>query len=114
MTNIYEKYASLVKLIDQLEEEKDELKLELMDEIETKKTFDFGTFTKRQVKKWKYTKKIKALEEKVAIAKDHEQRKGLPKAEISFSLVFRPKVEGDDADFSGASDEIGLTTGEGR
>lgn len=86
-------YAVLDKHFKELEIEREllreaiieDLKKNHLDKIES----SYGNFTIGRKKNWIYTIKVKALEDKVKIAKDKEQKKGLAEATITEYLVFK-------------------------
>lgn len=92
MEKAYKEYAAIMAKISDLEKERDELKgvliEKLKDEPENKKKFDWGNFTLAFRKNWSYSDKVKAMEEKVKIAKDKEQKKGIAKATVTEFVMF--------------------------
>lgn len=86
-------YAVLDKQFKELEEQRDllreaiveDLKKNNLDKIES----SYGNFTIARKMVWTYTAKVKALEDKVKIAKDKEQKKGLAESSITEYLVFK-------------------------
>src|SRR3990167_1839552 len=63
------------------------LKVEGVKKAET----DYGVFTVGTREVWAYTEKVKTLEEKVKIAKQKEQQKGLAKSTVTEYLVYTPE-----------------------
>lgn len=92
MEKTYKQYATLMADIAVLEEKKDMLKEVLLENLrkepEGKKETGYGKFTLANRKNWIYTEKVKGMEEKVKIAKDKEQKKGLAKSTITEYVVF--------------------------
>ena len=93
MQNI-KQYASLVAKIKELEAQRDQLKIEIVSEMEkkneTKSVTDYGTFTRANRASWKYSDAIATMEEKVKVAKIKEQQKGIAKMSETEYLVFTP------------------------
>lgn len=86
-------YAVLDKHFKELEKERDilrdaiveSLKKDNLDKVES----SYGDFTIAKKTSWSYTAKVKAMEDKVKIAKDKEQKKGLAKASVTEYLLFK-------------------------
>jgi len=91
-TKMYEKYAVLDSQIKELTRQKDELKVEIVQEIA--KTRDntvetvVGKFTIAALKTWKYTPKVTEFEEMLKAQKATEQSTGDATYEEKPSLRF--------------------------
>lgn len=66
-----------------------DLKKNKLDKVES----DFGSFTVCEKKNWKYSGKVKSMEDKVKIAKDKEQKKGIAKVSITEYLLFKERED---------------------
>ncbi len=90
-------YVKIQQKIDELDAVKTALREKILKDLaktpEKKEVTDWGTFTVVPLTKWEYTPAVKALEDKVKIAKDKEQKKGLAKAVVSESLRFTVKKD---------------------
>ena len=90
----YKEYADVKLQIKYLEAKEAILKNEILKEDFVSVTYEYGKFTKSFTKTYKYSDKIKTLEEKVKLAKDREQKKGIAKAIESVRLTFtQPKID---------------------
>lgn len=89
------KYVKLEEKFKSLEEEKKLLREEIVEDFKKNKLekveSDWGSFTICEKKSWKYSDKIKSLEDKVKIAKDKEQKKGIAEMSTSEYLLFKSK-----------------------
>jgi len=92
------RYATIKEKIKELEAELKTLAPEIIEEIknegEEEKFIEdpkLGKFTVCYKTTWKYTEKVKELQEKVDLAKDKEQKQGKAKAIESTYLLFTPK-----------------------
>jgi hypothetical protein len=91
-TGIYESYAVLNAQIKTLTEKKDELRDRILADL-SKQELDsintaVGKFTVATLKTWKYTNKVKELEEKYKAQKATEESTGDATFEIKQSLRF--------------------------
>lgn len=86
------RYAALQAKIAALEGERDGLKIEILEAMDvagvTKEKTIFGTFTCAFRTSYRYTSKIKELEEKLKLAKIKEEQQGTAKASKTTYLVF--------------------------
>lgn len=86
-------YAVLDKQIKALEEEKSLLRELIVADFKKsnleKVESEYGLFTIGKKINWSYSSKIKALEDKVKIAKDKEQKKGIAESSITEYLLFK-------------------------
>lgn len=90
MDNKLTRYAELKLEIKYLEEEAEKLKKEIMPEVERLGGVEIplGKFSIKSLNRWKYTKAVTELEEKVKIKKTEEEEKGIATLTTSNSLVF--------------------------
>ena len=92
MENKYEQYATLDAQIRELTAKKDQVKLEIISEMndkgENKVESDFGKFTITKLKKWIYPEKVLDLEEKFKSAKAKAESTGEATYEEQDSLRF--------------------------
>lgn len=92
MERTYKEYATLMEKIGELEKERDDLKKILIraleDEPGGKKETSYGKFTLAKRLSWLYSDRVKALEDKVKIAKDKEQKKGTAISTATSFVVF--------------------------
>ncbi len=91
-------YVDLQKTIDDLTAKKDALRVGILDglkkeNIEKLKDDTLGTFSVAHRSSWKYSPAVTKLEEKVKIAKNKEQEKGLAKETVSEHLLYTPIKE---------------------
>ena len=90
--NIYEEYAVLNAQIKALTNQKDELKVKILKDLVENKvdgvTTAVGKFTIAQLKTWKYTSKVKEMEEKFKALKATEESTGDATFEEKPSLRF--------------------------
>lgn len=86
----YKEYADIELQIKYLEAKKALLKNDILKEDFKSVSYEYGKFTKSITKSYKYTDKVKALEEKVKLAKDREQQKGIATVVESPRLTFTP------------------------
>lgn len=91
--DLLKEYYKLELKFRELENEKKLLRDSIVEDFRKNKLdkveSDFGSFTICEKKSWKYSEKIKSLEDKVKIAKDKEQRKGIAEASITNYLLFK-------------------------
>lgn len=84
MANLYALYSALDRELKKLEEEKETLRSQIISDLQSqsvdKVETDYGTFTVAHRVSYTYTDKVKALEEKVKLAKVKEEQKGLAEA----------------------------------
>jgi len=85
-------YISVTNEIKTLEQTKDALKMDILldfkkDGIEKIETDD-GFITRVGTRRWKYSLKVIALEERVKIAKVREEEKGVATATVSESIRY--------------------------
>lgn len=94
---LLKEYVKLQQKIDELDAVKTALREKILKELsktpEKKEKTEWGIFTAVSITKWVYTEAVKRLEDKVKIAKDKEQKKGLAKPIVSESLRFSPQKE---------------------
>lgn len=92
----YKQYADIKLQIRFLEERAEELNKEIVADMQDNKVekveTEFGKFTICTKKTWKFSPKVKSLEEKVKLAKIDEQERGIAKAEESNYLLFKENV----------------------
>ena len=92
--NYYEKYAVIDAQIRVLNNQKDELRVKLLEELlsrdEKSVVTAVGKFTVAQTKVWTYSDKIAELEEKFKAYKAKEQSTGEATFEENPSLRFTP------------------------
>jgi hypothetical protein len=86
-------YAILEEKLKLLEQEKQDLRIRILEDLK-KNNLDkiesgFGSFTVAKKTSWRYSDKISSLEDKVKIAKDKEQKKGIAESIISEYLLFK-------------------------
>lgn len=98
MEKAYKKYAEVLLEIKALEAQRETLKEEVLEalrkEPDGRKETGFGKFTLSGKKVWTYSDKIKAMNEKLKIAQEKEQKKGIAKATITEYVTFTsPKKE---------------------
>ncbi len=88
---LLKKYATLREKIAELETQESVLKAEILEGMgdEKKVDSDYGTFTKAFRKSWTFSKKVKALEEKIKIQKFTEQEKGIATFTEAPYLVYK-------------------------
>jgi hypothetical protein len=90
------KYVMLELSFKALEEQKKALREEIVEDFKKKGlekvNSEFGSFTICNKTSWKYSESIKSLENKVKIAKDKEQKKGIAKVTISEYLLFKENI----------------------
>lgn len=90
---LLKKYAMLELSFKALEEQKKALREEIVEDFKKKgiekMDSEFGSFTVCKKKSWKYSAKIKSLEDKVKIEKSKEQKKGIAEESISEYLLFK-------------------------
>jgi len=94
---LLKKYADLRAKREALEAEEDELKAEIVKDMQKNKLkkleSEFGVFTVATRTTYKYTGKIKELEEKVKLAKLKEEEQGKAEASETTHLRYTPKSE---------------------
>lgn len=88
MQNIYERYAEIKRTKKILEEEEKELAKEIIEKIDDKERFTFGTFTKATKRSYKYSDKVNSLKEEVKMAEIDEREQGIAKVVESHYLLF--------------------------
>lgn len=90
---LLKKYAMLELSFKALEEQKKALREEIVEDFKKKgiekMDSEFGSFTVCKNKSWKYSAKIKSLEDKVKIEKSKEQKKGIAEESISEYLLYK-------------------------
>ncbi len=90
---LIKKYSNLRLKIKELEEQEQELRVEILDEMDKNKLdkveSEYGNFTVGRRKTWVYSKKVEALEERVKIAKYKEQEEGVAESKETQYLVFK-------------------------
>lgn len=90
-------YAALSMEIKTLEAQRASIKLDIVEEFVAqgvdKMETDLGTFSLTRTRKWRYSKKLTAQEEKLEIARVDEQEKGIAKATITESIRFQQRKE---------------------
>jgi hypothetical protein len=69
---------------------KDALLVEMHKEGKDKEKNDYGSFTIKQYKKWKYSEAVQELSTKLKLAQADEQDQGLAQCEVSESVAFSP------------------------
>lgn len=89
------KYVELEERFKALEQEKQELRAVILDDLRQNnldkiESEVFGSFTVAHKTSWKYSPAIVKLEEKVKIAKDKEQKKGVAKPVVTDYLLYKP------------------------
>jgi predicted transcriptional regulator len=94
-SKLYSEYAVIDAQIKKLEAQKEDMRIsilkDLMDNgIENHETVS-GIFSIVHKTKWKYTDSVKKLEDKVKIAKIHEEKKGTAIPEETSFLMFKIK-----------------------
>ena len=89
----FTKYAQLESQIQALEEEKEALKLDVINEMETEGLSTFkiiqGTFSMQERKTWKYSPSVEKEEAKVKELKKEEEADGTAQAKVARSLRFQ-------------------------
>ena len=89
---LFKKYATIQQKISLLEEAKQELRSDILLEMQKSKVekaeTDYGIFTHAVRRTWMYTDEVKKLEEKVKIAKVKEEQKGLAKEKKTDYLLY--------------------------
>lgn len=92
---LFEKYSNLMFEIKKMDEEKNLLRANILEELKknkmTKTETDFGIFTAASRRSYKYTEVVKKLEEKVKLQKVKEEQKGTAKEKITEYLVYTPE-----------------------
>lgn len=98
MKPIYKKYSEIEKQIKTLELAKEVLKSDIIKDIEanqfTKKDLDFeyGAFTPRETRSWKYSDKVQDLKDKMDIRKEYEEERGIATVvEVKRGVAFKAK-----------------------
>ena len=93
MQNIYERYAEIKKTKKLLEEEEKELAKEILEKIDDRERFTFGTFTRATKTSYKYSDKVNSLKEEVKMVEIDEREQGIAKEVKSHYLLFTsPKM----------------------
>jgi ACT domain-containing protein len=91
-TKMYEEYAVLNAQIKTLTDKRDELKVQIIEDLAEEGmesiTTAVGKFTITNLKTWKYTDKVKELEEKYKAQKATEESTGDATFEVKPSLRF--------------------------
>lgn len=86
-------YAILREKMKLLEREEGELRIKILENLKEnnleKVDSGFGSFTIAKRLSWKYSEKVKALEEKIKISKDKEQKKGIAESSETEYLLFK-------------------------
>lgn len=81
MKNIFQEYRKIKDKIAFLEEEKKELELKVMDELDSEglrdKPTPFGHFFSRGRKVWKYSQEIEGMQKALLDAKHDEEAEGV-------------------------------------
>ncbi len=92
-------YVVLEAKFKALEDEKRALREKILVNLKendlTKVDSEYGSFTVCTKTSWKYSEKVKTLEEKVKIAKDKEQKKGIAESSTSEYLLFKENKNDD-------------------
>lgn len=92
MEKAYKDYANIMAEIKVLEAERDLVKGEIIEalreEPENKRQTKFGNFTLGSRQVWSYSEKIGVMQDKVKMAMDKEQKKGIAKATTTEYVVF--------------------------
>lgn len=95
--SILERYSEIKRAKKELEEEEKALKQQIeevmQEEGKDREDTSFGTFTMAHRTYWKYTDKVKDLEEKVKLKKVEEEEKGLATPNETVYLVFKEAKE---------------------
>lgn len=90
---LLKKYATLELSFKALTEQKEALREEILESFKKqgleKVNSEFGYFTICKKASWKYSDKIKSLEDKVKIEKDKEQKKHIATVSISEYLLYK-------------------------
>lgn len=89
-------YVELEEEFKLLETKKTEVRLAILTDLKNNnldkvKSEAFGSFTIAHKTAWKYTPAVTKLEDKVKIAKDKEQKKGLARATTTEYLLYKSK-----------------------
>lgn len=93
MQNIYERYTEIKKTKKLLEEEERALADQIIEKLDDKERFSFGTFTKATKRSYKYSDKVNTLKEEVKMAEIDEREQGIAKVVESHYLLFTmPKM----------------------
>lgn len=90
---LLKQYVSLDHKFKELEEQKSLLREQIIADFRKNKIekvdSDYGSFTICQKKNWKYSDKIVLLENKVKIAKNREQEKGIAVISLTDYLMYK-------------------------
>lgn len=93
MQDILKRYAKLNASLKELEAKKDLLRDEIVKDFKKRKVEKeetaYGNFTIGHRLSWIYSEEIKKLEDKVKIAKDKEQKKGIAESSTTDYLLFK-------------------------
>lgn len=91
---LFESYSKLNREIELLEEKKEKLKIDIIEEMEKEEVdkinAEYGTFFFSIRKSWKYSDAVKKLADKLSEKKKEEEQTGTAEATESKSLTFRP------------------------
>lgn len=97
MNNLFIRYAELEEQLEIIEEQKRELREEILADLTArgieKHQTDVGTFTVCRKTSWTYTDAVKKLKDKVKLAEIEEQEKNKAKATVTEYIKFTEKKD---------------------
>ena len=89
---LYREYELLVMEFKKLEAYREDLRTKILESMVNENakdvTTDFGKFTVGKRIVWEYTPKVKALEDRVKLARLNEQKRGIAHAEERSYLLY--------------------------